>query len=113
MARLIDFIAGHDARHRIILGSVAGAAVFFLSTEIIAAWDTFAFCFLAAAWLTILITPQRTLRARAQEEDFGRTMIFVVVVFATCASLFAVRLFLFGVSAGNLVLGLALFVLCW
>jgi len=36
MARLIDFIAGHDARHRIILGSVAGAAVFFLSTDIIA-----------------------------------------------------------------------------
>src|SRR5438270_329398 len=68
MARLIDLIAGHDARHRIILGSAAGAVVFFflrhspLSTDIIAAWDTFAFCVLVAAWLTILITPQRMRR---------------------------------------------------
>ena len=119
MARLIDLIAGHDARHRIILGSAAGAIVFFLlrhsplSTDIIAAWDTFAFCVLAAAWLTILITPQRTLRARAQEEDFGRTVIFVVVVVAACASLFAVGLLVIEGSAGHLVLGLATVVLSW
>jgi uncharacterized membrane protein len=122
MARLIDLIAGHDARHRVIFGSVAGAAVFFslrnhvrLSTNIIAAWDTFAFCVLASAWLTILITPQRTLRARAQQEDFGRSVIFVFVVVAACASLFAVG-FLVSVgsgSAGDLVLGLATVVLSW
>ena len=120
MARLIDLIAGHDARHRVILGSAAGAAVFFslrnhvrLPTNIIGAWDTFAFCVLASAWLTILITPQRTLRARAQEEDFGRTVIFVVVVVAACASLFAVGLLVIEGSAGHLVLGLATVVLSW
>ena len=121
MARLIDLIAGHDARHRIILGSAAGVVVFFclrhrpLSTDIIAAWDTFAFCVLAAAWLTILITPQRMLRARAQEEDFGRTMIFVFVVVAACASLFAVG-FLVSVGSGHgghLLLGLATVILSW
>jgi len=122
MARLIDLIAGHDARHRVILGSAAGAAVFFslrnhvrLPTNIIAAWDAFAFCVLASAWLTILITPQRMLRARAQEEDFGRTVIFVFVVVAACASLFAVG-FLISVGsghAGHLVLGLATVVLSW
>jgi uncharacterized membrane protein len=122
MARLIDLIACHDARHRVILGSVAGAAVFFsfrsyvrLPTNVIAAWDTFAFCVLASAWLTILITPQRTLRARAQEEDFGRTVIFVFVVVAACASLFAVG-FLISVGSGHvgqLVLGLATVVLSW
>jgi len=119
MARLIDLIAGHDARHRIILGSTAGAVVFFslrhspVSTDIIAAWDTFAFCVLAAAWLTILITPQRTLRARAQEEDFGRTVIFVFVVVAACASLFAVGFLVSVSSAGYLALGLATVVLSW
>ena len=122
MARLIDLIACHDARHRVILGSAVGAAVFFslrnhvrLPTNIIAAWDTFAFCVLASAWLTILITPQRTLRARAQEEDFGRTVIFVFVVVAACASLFAVG-FLVSVGSGHvgqLVLGLATVVLSW
>ena len=122
MARLIDLIAGHDARHRVILGSAAGATVFFslrnhvrLPTNIIGAWDTFAFCVLASAWLTILITPQRTLRARAQEEDFGRTVIFIFVVVAACASLFAVG-FLVSVGSGHvgdLVLGLATVVLSW
>jgi uncharacterized membrane protein len=122
MARLIDLIAGHDARHRVILGSAAGAAAFFslrnhvrLATNIITAWDTFAFCVLASAWLTILIIPQRTLRARAQEEDFGRTVIFVFVVVAACASLFAVG-FLVSVGSGyvgHLVLGLATVVLSW
>src|SRR5437667_12465279 len=108
MARLIDLIAGHDARHRVILGSAAAAAVFFLlrhsplSTDIIAAWDTFAFCVLAAAWLTILITPQRTLRARAQEADFGRSVIFVFVVVAACASLLAVGVL---VSEGRVFVG--------
>ena len=84
MVRLIDLFAGHDARHRMILGSAAGAAVFCflrnhvrLPTDVIAAWDTFAFFVLASAWLTILITPQQKLRARAQEQDFGRTVLFV------------------------------------
>src|SRR5205814_10196126 len=79
MALLIDLIAGHDARHRIILGSAAGAVVFFflrhspLSTDIIAAWDTFAFCVLFAAWLTILITPQRMLRATKTRDGATRS----------------------------------------
>jgi len=119
MARLIDLIAGHDARHRILLGGAAGAVVLFflrhspLSTDVIAAWDTFAFCVLAAAWLTILIIPQRALRARAQEEDFGRTVIFVFVVVAACASLFAVGFLVSVGNAGYLVLGLATVVLSW
>jgi uncharacterized membrane protein len=127
MAGLIDLIAGHDARHRMILGSVAGAAVFFslrnhvrLSTDLIATWDAFAFFVLASAWLTILTTPQQKLRARAQEQDFGRTVIFVFVVVAACAALFAVG-FLVRVGrsemrshfTGDLMLGLATVVLSW
>jgi Predicted membrane protein len=119
MVRMMDLMARHDAWHRVILGSVAGAFVFFflrhrpLSTDTIAAWDTFAFCVLAASWLTILIRPQQKLRARAQEEDFGRTVIFVFVVVAACASLFAVGLLVREGTAGHLVLGLATVVSSW
>jgi uncharacterized membrane protein len=105
MRGVIDLIAGHDARHRVILGTGAATAVFFslhddvrLSTGIIAAWDTFAVCVLASAWLTIQITPQRALRARAQEQDFGRRVLFIVVVVAACASTFPVA---FLVSLGR------------
>jgi len=127
MARLIDLIAGHDAHHRVILGSAVGAAVFFslrnhvsLSTDIITTWDAFAFCVLASAWLTILITPQRTLRARAQEQDFGKTVIFVFVVVAACVALFAVgflvrvgRSEMRGHFTAHLMLGLATVVFSW
>jgi uncharacterized membrane protein len=127
MAGLIDSIGGHDARHRMILGGTAGAAVFFslrnhvrLPTDVIAAWDTFAFFVLASAWLTILITPQQKLRARAQKQDVGRTVLFVFVVVAACAALFAVG-FLVSVGGsetrghftGHLMLGLGTVVLSW
>jgi uncharacterized membrane protein len=127
MARLIDLIGGHDARHRMILGGVAGAAVFFslrnhvrLPTDVIAAWDAFAFFVLASAWLTILTTPQQKLRARAQKQDFGQTVLFIFVVVAACAALFAVG-FLVSVGGsetpghftGHLMLGLGTVVLSW
>jgi uncharacterized membrane protein len=126
-ARLIELFGGHDARHRMILGSAAGLAVFLclrnrvrFPTEVIAAWDTFALFVLASAWLTILITPQQKLRARAQEQDFGRTVLFVFVVVAACAALFAVG-FLVSVGGsetrghftGHLMLGLGTVVLSW
>jgi len=127
MAGLIDSIAGHDARHRMILGGTAGAAVFFslrnhvrLPTDVIAAWGAFAFFVLASAWLTILFTPQHRLRARAQKQDVGRTVLFVFVVVAACAALFAVG-FLVSVGGsetrghftGHLMLGLGTVVLSW
>jgi len=111
----------------VILGSAASAIVFFslrnhvrLSTDGIVAWDTFAFFVLASAWLTILTTPQQKLRARAQEQDFGRTVLFVFVVVLACAALFAVG-FLVKVGrgemrahfTGHLLLGLATVVLSW
>ena len=91
-----------------------------LSTDVIAAWDTFALFVLASAWLTILTTPQQKLRARAQEQDFGRTVIFIFVVVAACAALFAVgflvkvgRSEVRGHFTGHLMLGLATVVLSW
>jgi len=127
IAGLIDLIAGHDARHRVILGSAAGAAVFLslrnhvrLSTDAIAAWDAFAFFVLTSAWLTIVITPQQKLRARAQEQDFPRTVLFVFIVVLACAALFAVgflvkvgRSEMRGHFTEHLLLGLATVVLSW
>ena len=60
------------------------------STEVIATWDAFAFSVLFLAWLTILTTPVHKLRSRAKEQDVSRVVIFVFVVVAACAALFAV-----------------------
>ena len=127
LRRLIESIAGYDSRHRVIFGGVAGAAVFLclrnhvrLPTAGIAAWDAFAFFVLTSAWVTILVTPQQKLRARAQEQDVPRTVLFVFVVVLACAALFAVG-FLIKVGKGgvrghfpqHLFLGLATVVLSW
>jgi uncharacterized membrane protein len=41
-------------------------------------------------WLIIWATPQRKIRERAQQEDLSRLLIFIFVVVAACAALFAV-----------------------
>jgi uncharacterized membrane protein len=60
------------------------------STQSIATWDVFALCVLGLAWLTIITTPPEKLRARAQMQDVSHILIFIFVVVAACAGLFAV-----------------------
>jgi len=99
----MNWIARVDARHRLIVSLVAGFATWLAlrgrvqsSTQSIATWDVFALFVLVLAWLTILTTPPHKLRARAQEQDVSRTVIFVFVILAACASLFAVGFLFFG-----------------
>ena len=108
MVRILDLICRQDARHRLVIGLVAATAVSLSlrghvrpSTEVIATWDTFVFCVLFLAWLTILTTPVHKLRSRAKEQDVSRLVIFVFVVVAACAALFAVG-FLISVNKAEL-----------
>jgi uncharacterized membrane protein len=125
--RLFHSLARLDARHRLVLALVAAAAVFFslrghvrLFTQSIATWDTYAFFTIVLAWLTILTTPTHRLRARAREQDVGRFVIFVFVVIAACAALFAVG-FLISVNknqmrghlTAHLLLSLGTVILSW
>ena len=95
--RIVDLVCRQDPRHRLVLGLAAGGAVFFasrghvrFSSAAIAGWNAFAAVILALDWLTILLTPQRKMRERAQQQDLSRLLIFLFVVFAACAALFAV-----------------------
>ena len=97
MPRILDLICRQDARHRLVIALLAATIVSLYlrgrvrpSTEVIATWDAFAFCVLFLAWLTILTTPVHKLRSRAKEQDVSRLVIFVFVVVAACAALFAV-----------------------
>lgn len=102
MATAMRWIARQDARHRLVLSAVAAAVVWVglqgrvqTSTQSIVTWDVFAGCILVLAWLTIITTPPHKLRLRAQMQDVSRTVIFVFVVLAACAGLFAVGILLF------------------
>jgi uncharacterized membrane protein len=95
--RMAALVRHQDARHRLVLGVAAGVVVFFAAREslrlwsaAIAAWNTFAGVILLLDWLIIWRTPQRKIRERAQQEDLSRLLIFIFVVVASCAALFAV-----------------------
>jgi uncharacterized membrane protein len=93
----MNWIAKQDARHRLAYSLIAALTVWFglrgrvqPSTQSIATWDVFALSVLVLAWLTILTTPPEKLRARAQMQDVSHIVIFVFVLVAACAGLFAV-----------------------
>jgi uncharacterized membrane protein len=102
MAKSANWIAKQDARHRIVISFLTAAAVWFAlrdrvqtSTQCIVTWDVFALCVLVLAWLTILTTPPEMLRVRAQKQDSSHIVIFVFVLVAACAGLFAVGFLFF------------------
>jgi uncharacterized membrane protein len=95
--RFVDLVCRPDARERLVIGLAAGAAIFFASrghlrfaSAVIAGWNASALVIVALDWLTILTTPQRKIRELAQQQDLSRFLIFVFVVVAACAALFAV-----------------------
>lgn len=127
MGDFLDSVARLDARHRILIGFAAAAAVFVslrgrvpVSTDAIATWDTFAFIVLALSWLVIARTSQPMIRARATEQDISRRLISIFVVVAASVALFAVG-FLLGTDrnarqphlTAHLVLTLSTVIFSW
>lgn len=98
----MNWIAKQDARHRIVISLLVALAIWFglrghvqPSTQFIVTWDVFGLCVLVLAWLTIITTPPEKLRARAQMQDLSHIVIFIFVLVAACAGLFAVGFLFF------------------
>src|SRR5438045_2492721 len=96
MARMLQTIAKMDAHHRLLLGFVVAALVgLALRTQALwmvslATYDAFAFAIFGLIWVTVTLTPLEQIRAVAQRQDVGRTVIFIFVIVVACAALFAV-----------------------
>lgn len=107
MGSKLDRVFQINARHRLV-GSLAVAAIVGfglrghvqLSTQTIATWDAFALSVLAFSWLAIATTPQKEIRVQVRRQDVAGTGIFLFVILAACAGLFAV-VFLFHTNKGQ------------
>jgi len=53
----------------------------------LAAYDAFAFATLGLIWVTVTLTPLEQIRAVAQRQDVGRTLVFIFVIILACAAL--------------------------
>src|SRR5256714_8402815 len=125
MARVLQTIAKMDAHLRLLLGFILAALVgLALRTKALwmvslATYDAFGFVILGLIWVTVTLTPLAQIRAVAQRQDVGRTVIFIFVIIVACAALFAVA---FLIRSGkpeqqnlsiHLLLALATIMLSW
>ncbi len=95
-----------DSHHRQAIALAAGVlsllfthAWLLTPTRLVLAWNIYALCALALAWCTFLTIDPRNAGKEARLQDSSRSIIFVIVVCGTCASLLAVG-FLLGPAKG-------------
>jgi hypothetical protein len=99
MARVLQTIAKMDAHHRLLLGFIVAALVgLALRTQALwmvslASYDAFAFAILGLIWVTVTLTPLEQIRALAQRQDVGRTVIFIFVIICGMRRSFCGRIF--------------------
>lgn len=90
-----------DAHHQVALALIAAIAVSFATsgrlhtaTQAIVTWNVFAIFTLVLAWNTIFNADVSHIQRVAQTQDFGRTILFLIVVTAASVSLLTVGLML-------------------
>ena len=86
-----------DAHHRFFaaLGMAVLALIFtpwhwHWTTRVLTTWNAYSVCNLALAWITLAKAKPGEVARTASLQDSGRTAIFIFVVVAACASVFAV-----------------------
>lgn len=95
--RVIGRITYLDAHHRFFAALAIGAIAFVVTpwhmhwtTRVLAAWNAYSFCVLVLAWITLAKADPAEVQRTACLQDTGRNAIFVFVLVAACASVFAV-----------------------
>lgn len=86
-----------DAHHRFFAALVVAAITFFCvpwhfawPIHALATWDAYVACALGLAWFSIVSSDPSEVARNACLQDSSRKAIFFIVLFAACASIFAV-----------------------
>jgi uncharacterized membrane protein len=120
-------VTGYDAHHRFLLAAAAAILAFVglhghaaFATQLVGAWDVFAFAMVALMWHVLSTQDPYEVRRNAKLQDASRTFLFVVVITAATVSLFAVFILLGpakdlspGRFAAHVTLSVAAIVLSW
>lgn len=97
----LSLVSWHNhlkAGYRLLIGlGLAGIAFGLLLvvrmeifTRLVAAFDVFALVVLFMSWFTFFTTGHEHIRQQAQEQDAGRTLIFIIIIILALACLLAV-----------------------
>ena len=121
--RIVTFDAHHHFFTALVLAGVSVAVsgrVAGLPVQVLVAWNVFAATSIAFAWARIMWSNARTSVRTARLEDSSRTAIFLVVIVAALASLFAVGALLVTAkgldserAAGHVILAIGTVICSW
>jgi len=105
-----------DAHHRVFAACTVAVVTFLaiyghvtLPAQLVLTWDAFALTTLALAWIVICTKDPYEARRNARLQDSSATFLFVLVISAATASLFAVGLLL-GIAKQLSPTGLAAYI---
>jgi uncharacterized membrane protein len=70
-------------------------------THFMVGWDTFSLCMIVMSWITFGITNSKQIRAQSKIQDPKRSVIFIIVLIATVASILAVLLLIVSKKNGT------------
>jgi uncharacterized membrane protein len=95
--KLLGALTRLDSHHRVFISAIVGAIVLAatsvelpLTARIALTWTAFAGAMLLLAWGVILSGDPVTVRRSAVLQDAGRSLIFTLVLLASCGSLWVV-----------------------
>lgn len=120
-------VTSFDSHHRFIVACVLAGLAFVglpthaaFATRLVTTWDIFAFATVVLAWMVMITKDPYEVRRNARLQDASRTILFIVVVTAATASLFAVFILLGssknlppGGMVSHVTLSIAAIVLSW
>lgn len=96
-----------NAHHRLFIALGFSIFCFFflsqnisLASKVVISWDIFTYSMLLLIWIAISIGSPQQIRRIAQAQDDSNTLVFSMILLATCASLFAILLLLANQPAG-------------
>lgn len=96
----IPFFERIHSFQKLFICLVAGLAVYFILdlknidslSHVMIGWDTFSLCLIVMSWITFFITNSKQIRDQSKVQDPSRTIIFIIILVSTFASILAVLL---------------------
>lgn len=64
-------------------------------------WNTFSLCMIVMSWITFFITDSKQIREQSRKQDPKRSIVFIIVLISTFASILAVVLLIVTKKEGN------------
>jgi uncharacterized membrane protein len=98
-----------DSFYKLLISIGISVAVYFVVeikdidalTHIMIGWDTFSFLMIVSSWISFFITQSKRIREQAKVQDPKRSVIFIIILVSTLASILAVLILVVTKKDGN------------